>query len=120
MDIPWWLYEKTEEDGTWYDGEYGKGYSPDYNNKVFIEEHEKAIKALGEHFGKDGLISYIELGSLGHWGEWHVNYSEGITRIPRGSYKKPVYYALAGSFSRRKHAYEKTFSYCRSLWNGAL
>ena len=48
MDIPRWLYEKTGEDGTWYDGEYGKGYSPDYNNKVFIEEHEKAIKALGE------------------------------------------------------------------------
>ena len=23
MDIPRWLYEKTGEDGTWYDGEYG-------------------------------------------------------------------------------------------------
>ena len=40
------------------------------------------VKALGEHLGQDGLISYIELGSLGHWGEWHVNYSEGIQRIP--------------------------------------
>ena len=99
---------------------YGKGYSPDYNNKVFIEEHEKAIKALGEHFGKDGLISYIELGSLGHWGEWHVNYSDGITRIPEEAVRNQYIMPWTGSFSRRKQAYEKTFSYCRSLWNGAL
>ena len=48
-------------------------------NKIEIA---KAVEALGEHLGKDGLISYIELGSLGHWGEWHVNYSAGIQRLP--------------------------------------
>ena len=83
MDIPEWLYEKSGEAGRWYDGEYGKGFAPDYNNPTIISCHEQAVKALGEHFGQDGLISYVELGSLGHWGEWHVNYSEGIQRIPR-------------------------------------
>ena len=83
MDIPEWLYEKSGKAGKWYDGEYGKGFAPDYNNPTIISCHEKAVKALGEHFGQDGLISYVELGSLGHWGEWHVNYSEGIQRIPR-------------------------------------
>ena len=83
MDIPEWLYEKSGEAGKWYDGEYGKGFAPDYNNPTIISCHEQAVKALGEHFGQDGLISYVELGSLGHWGEWHVNYSEGIQRIPR-------------------------------------
>ena len=82
MDIPEWLYEKTGEAGTWYDGEYGKGFAPDYNNEYLIACHEKAVKAMGEHLGGDGLISYIELGSLGHWGEWHVNYKEGIQRMP--------------------------------------
>ena len=79
MDIPEWLYEKSGKAGKWYDGEYGKGFAPDYNNPTIISCHEQAVKALGQ----DGLSSYVELGSLGHWGEWHVNYSEGIQRIPR-------------------------------------
>ena len=83
MDIPEWLYKKTDQAGTWYDVEFGKGFSPDYNKEQFIAYHRKAVEAMGEHWGQDGLISYIELGSLGHWGEWHVNYSEGIQRIPR-------------------------------------
>lgn len=83
MDIPEWLYEKSGEAGRWYDGEYGKGFAPDYNNPTIISCHEQVVKALGEHFGQEGLISYVELGSLGHWGEWHVNYSVGIQRIPR-------------------------------------
>ena len=83
MDIPEWLYEKSGKAGQWYAGGYGKGFAPDYNNPTIISCHEQAVKALGEHFGQDGLISYVELGSLGHWGEWHVNYSEGIQRIPR-------------------------------------
>ena len=82
MDIPEWLYEKSGKAGTWYDGIYGKGFAPDYKNSTVISCHERAVKALGERFGQNGLVSYIELGSLGHWGEWHVNYSVGIQRIP--------------------------------------
>lgn len=82
MDIPEWLYEKSGKAGKWYDGEYGKGFAPDYENSTIISWHEQAVKAFGARFGQDGLISYIELGSLGHWGEWHVNYGEGIQRIP--------------------------------------
>ena len=121
MDIPKWLYEKTGEDGTWYDGEYGKGYSPDYNNEIFIEEHERAIKALGEHFGKDGLISYIELGSLGHWGEWHVNYSEGITRIPveavRNQYVIPWMEAFSGTAMLMRRPFHIAEDYGMGLYN---
>ena len=80
-DIPDWLYEKTG-DGVDYDMEYGRGYSPEYNNPVFIEAHDRAIRALGEYLGQDTFISYVELGSLGHWGEWHVKYSAGLPRIP--------------------------------------
>ena len=32
MDIPEWLYDKIEGQGTWYDMEYGKGFSPNYQN----------------------------------------------------------------------------------------
>lgn len=88
MDIPDWLYELTG-DGTSYEFSDGrKGYSPDYNNPVFIEYHAKAIKALGEYFAGDNFISYIELGSLGHWGEWHVSYSDGIIRMPKSNVRQ--------------------------------
>ncbi len=82
VDIPDWLYEETGGDGDWYDTSYGKGYSPNYNNEIFIERHREAIKALGAYYGGDDFFCYIELGSLGHWGEWHVKYSDGITRLP--------------------------------------
>ena len=31
---------------------------------------------------------YIELGSLGHWGEWHVNISAGIQSLPEESVRE--------------------------------
>ena len=47
---------KTDHAGTWYDMEYGKGYAPDYNNEQMIQYHKRAVNALGEHFGRDGLV----------------------------------------------------------------
>ena len=71
-DIPDWLYVKTGKDGQAYKTSYGRGYSPNYENPVLIDAHEKAIAALGERYGQDPFVAYVELGSLGHWGEWHV------------------------------------------------
>ncbi len=81
MDIPKWLYDKTG-DGEFYDIEYGRGYCPDYNNEVFIEEHKKALLEIGRYFGEDDFLAYVELGSLGHWGEWHTYYPAGIPKMP--------------------------------------
>ena len=92
MDIPNWLYDKTG-DGEFYDIEYGRGYGPDYGNEVFIQEHEKVIAEIGRHFSGDDFLKYVELGSLGHWGEWHTYYPAGIPRMPekeiREKYVKP-------------------------------
>lgn len=72
-DIPNWLYEKTGKDGEAYNVSYGRGYSPDYSNPELIKAHAKAIAALGERYGKDSFFAYVQIGSLGHWGEWHVH-----------------------------------------------
>ena len=93
MDIPGWLYESTGEDGVWYDISYGKGYAPNYNNSVFISRHADAIAALGDYFSRDGFVRYVELGSLGHWGEWHVKSGSGLPQMPysdiRARYVEP-------------------------------
>lgn len=80
-DIPDWLYQKTQ-DGADYDTAYGKGYAPNYENEIFIAAHAKAIAALGVAFAQDNFLLYVELGSLGHWGEWHVMADENLPRIP--------------------------------------
>jgi uncharacterized membrane protein len=85
MDIPEWLYGEIDGDGDWYETSYGKGFSPNYENEALIERHALAIAALGEEFGSDDFFIFVELGSLGHWGEWHVNFEEGVRRLP--SYK---------------------------------
>ena len=81
LDIPDWLYAQTK-DGSWYDTDYGKGYSPNYANVVFRAAHHRVLYALAEFLGTDGFVSYVELGSLGHWGEWHVKSGEGLVPLP--------------------------------------
>jgi hypothetical protein len=73
LDIPDWLFDKIHGSGDVYDTEYGMGFSPDYSNPVFIDYHRKVIAALGQRYGKDSFFAFIELGSLGHWGEWHTH-----------------------------------------------
>ena len=118
MDIPEWLYEKIDHEGTWYDVEFGKGFAPDYNNEEMIRYHAKAVEALGEHLGKDGLISYIELGSLGHWGEWHVNYSAGIQRLPNEAVRKQYVVPWTGAFPDAMLLMRRPFSHASEYGMG--
>lgn len=110
MDIPDWLYEKTG-DGTFYDCSYGKGYSPDYTNKTFIRYHKKAIEALGEEYGQDSFFCFIELGSLGHWGEWHVNYAAGIEPFPEEKVCRQYVLPYLEAFPNAKLLMRRPFSF---------
>lgn len=82
MDIPRWLYDAMDGAGTWYDGEYGQGFSPDYENEVFREAHRALIAALEQRYADDPQLAFVELGSLGHWGEWHLDTGAGIPPFP--------------------------------------
>lgn len=109
MDIPDWLYKKTGEQGTWYDMEYGKGFSPDYSQENFIRCHAAAVKAMGEYLGQDTFVSYIELGSLGHWGEWHVNYGAGIERLPKAKVREKYVTPWVETFPEAKILMRRPF-----------
>lgn len=71
-DLPVWLYAATNGTGTAYDGSIGMGFSPDYADPVLMEAHRRLLTALGERYNSDPRIAFIELGSLGHAGSWHV------------------------------------------------
>ncbi|MED4752934.1 DUF4832 domain-containing protein [Brevibacillus choshinensis] len=75
LNIPDWLYRELNGDGEWYENSYGKGFSPNYGNPLLISYHQKLIEHLGEHYKNDPRLAFVELGSIGHWGEWHTNTS---------------------------------------------
>jgi len=77
MQLPQWLYDEMGGAGQFY-FENGKGgFSPDYSNPVLIEAHGRLLAALGARYDQDPLVAFIEVGSIGHYGEWHVSASAG-------------------------------------------
>lgn len=83
MDIPQWLYEAMGENaGSAYENSLGKGFSPNYNNRLLQSRHERALSALGQRYDQHGGIAFIEMGSLGHNGSWQVEGVEDEWAMP--------------------------------------
>lgn len=118
-DIPEWLRE-IPDNGVEYSNSYGMGFSPNYNNERFIEEHRKAIEALGEAFGKDDFIAYIELGSLGHWGEWHVNSGQGLDKFPSEEICRQYVEPYIAAFPNATLLMRRPFSFVRDYGMGVF
>lgn len=116
MDIPDWLFKKIGGDGDFYDNEYGKGFSPNYANPLLIQYHHLAIKALGDRYGKDGFFAFVELGSLGHWGEWHEN-SE-LRQLPPENIRDLYVYDYAYAFPDTHLLMRRPFTVAEKLGLG--
>lgn len=115
MDIPDWLYDEIQGDGDFYNTSYGKGFSPDYANPRLIQHHREAIQALGQRYGKDSFFAYIELGSLGHWGEWHVRYDAGIRQLPPASIRDQYVQTYRDSFPNTMLLMRRPFAIASQL-----
>lgn len=124
MDIPLWLYKEIDGDGTWYDNSYGKGFSPNYSNDKLIKYYTEAITELGKRYGNDDFFLYIELGGIGHWGEWHVNVVEGIPRLPdysvRIKYIEPFISTFKNSIFLMRYPLLESLNYNTGLYNDML
>ncbi len=85
-DIPAWLVAelcnevidgKIENAGTFYnwpDADIlgGAGFSPNYYSEKLIERHDKMIEAFAAKFDDGSITGFVQVGSLGHWGEFHT------------------------------------------------
>lgn len=84
MDIPQWLYDELEAEnaagagaGVFYLGQGvyeqlgGVGFSPNYKSPKLLEYHRNMVKALAERYDDPSITAYVEVGSLGHWAEFH-------------------------------------------------
>ena len=52
--------------------EFGGGRSPDYEDERLVAALEALIANLGERYDGDPRLGVVQLGLLGHWGEWHT------------------------------------------------
>ncbi|GAB4362981.1 MAG: DUF4832 domain-containing protein [Calditrichia bacterium] len=48
------------------------GLAPDWDDPRFLQAHHELIAALGERYDQDDRVAWIDIGSYGFWGEWHV------------------------------------------------
>ena len=115
-DIPQWLYDETG-DGADYDNAYGKGYAPDYSNATFRAAHARAIAALGAWASQDTFLSYVELGSLGHWGEWHTLEESGVPAMPEERVCQEYFSQYQSAFPQARLLIRR--NYALSVDNGA-
>ena len=85
-DLPDWVYEAINGDGIRYSTDFGKGFSPNYENETLIKLHREMLKRFADAYGNEEAIILIELGSVGHWGEWHVHTDvNNKMRFPKAS-----------------------------------
>ncbi|MGE5703071.1 MAG: DUF4832 domain-containing protein [Clostridia bacterium] len=111
-DIPDWLYNELDGDGEWYENSHGKGFSPNYSNPKLIAYHKELITKLGERYKDDPRLAFIELGSIGHWGEWHTNTSIPFPKQEvSDQYVKPYLDSFSDSIllMRRPHPIAKQY-----------
>jgi hypothetical protein len=117
MDIPQWLYDKLVKEN--YNGEnggkcynspaIGAGFAPNYNSPILLAAHEKAIKALAKRYDNPAIISFIQIGSLGHWAEFH-NWPEDISgKFPNLSISDQYIQHYLDSFTNVKIGMRKPF-----------
>ncbi|ANA82543.1 DUF4832 domain-containing protein [Paenibacillus glucanolyticus] len=83
-DIPDWLYNDMvslgQSPGTAYQDATGgmgagnnTGFSPNYSSDYLIARHKLAIEAIAAHYNTpDSPIAFVQIGSLGHWAEFHT------------------------------------------------
>lgn len=121
MDIPQWLYDEIDGDGEYYNISYGRGFNPNYENDTLIKAHQKAVAALGNRYGDDNLIAFVQLGSLGHWGEWHVH--SKITPLPleavRDTYVSHYVEAFPNTHLMMRRPFTHAEKYGMGLYNDA-
>jgi hypothetical protein len=68
--VPPWLLDQGVKTTPYSD--YGGGQSPDYEDPRLRAALARFIAALGKRYDQNPRVAFVQLGLLGHWGEWHT------------------------------------------------
>ena len=64
---PKWLLDKGVDSVA-----VGGDIFPDHNNPLFLDYHERLLRAFGERYAGKPEIDSVDIGSVGCWGEWNT------------------------------------------------
>jgi len=64
---PKWLLDKGVDSVT-----VGSDIFPDHNNPIFLDYHERLLRAFGERYAGRPEVDHVDIGSVGCWGEWNT------------------------------------------------
>jgi len=70
---PQWLLDKGVDNVPVEDSAF-----PDFNNPIFLDYHERLLKAFGARYAGSPDIDHIDIGSVGCWGEWNTACCQGV------------------------------------------
>lgn len=59
-----------------------KNWEPDYADPVFLEKLERFLSVFAERYDGKDWVEFIDMGSVGVWGEWHAGSQSGIPLAP--------------------------------------
>ena len=75
---PPWVFKKGAKDDPFLASGTVRGketnivhHTPIFDDPVFMDAHRRFIKALAARYDGDPRLAGLDLGSYGHWGEWH-------------------------------------------------
>ena len=75
---PPWVFKKGAKDEPFIVPKTIRGqptnmvhHTPLFDDPVFMDTHRRFIKALAARYDGDPRLAGLDLGSYGHWGEWH-------------------------------------------------
>jgi hypothetical protein len=86
--VPEWVVKKGAK-GTMVGEGANKAWAPDYGDPIFLEKLEKFHKAFADRYDSKPWIEYIDIGSMGEWGEGHTLFSNWYD-IPLSVIKKHI------------------------------
>jgi hypothetical protein len=72
--VPYWLIDLGAQ-GQWI----GSAWWPYYDDPVFLQYAERLTRAIGERYGTDQRLSFVDIGILGKYGEGHISGATGNT-----------------------------------------
>lgn len=98
VGLPQWLID-AGVDMRRYE-QYGGGWSPNYEHPLFLEKVKILISKLGERYDQDPRVAFLDVGILGHWGEWHTYPSENLFASLR--VQKEITKAFSSAFTHKK------------------
>jgi len=75
---PIWV-QKAGAKGIAAENDGSKSWTPDWSDPIYLEKLDNFNRAFAERYDGKPWVSYIDIGSIGEWGEGHTHFS---TKIP--------------------------------------